>query len=88
MNLIFLIMKVKIDFWSIASIILNGGIYMNALTDIKSKIEKNKEEKRERLLASATALFAERNFIYYTAKACRSNKFYNSKECNINIFDI
>lgn len=35
---------------------------MNALTDIKSKIEKNKEEKRERLLASATALFAERNF--------------------------
>lgn len=62
MNLIFLIMKVKIDFWSIASIILNGGIYMNALTDIKSKIEKNKEEKRERLLASATALFAERNF--------------------------
>ena len=38
-------MKVKIDFWSIASIILNGGIYMNALTDIKSKIEKNKEEK-------------------------------------------
>ena len=62
MNLIFLIMKVKIDFWSITSIILNGGIYMNALTDIKSKIEKNKEEKRERLLASATALFAERNF--------------------------
>ncbi len=45
MNLIFLIIKVKIDFWSIASIILNGGIYMNALTDIKSKIEKNKEEK-------------------------------------------
>lgn len=35
---------------------------MNALTDIKSKIEKNKEEKRERLLASATALFAEKNF--------------------------
>ena len=46
MNLIFLIMKVKIDFRSIASIILNGGIYMNALTDIKSKIEKNKEEKK------------------------------------------
>ena len=62
MNLIFLVVKVKIDFWSITSIILNGGIYMNALTDIKSKIEKNKEEKRERLLASATALFAERNF--------------------------
>ena len=35
---------------------------MNALSDIKSKIEKNKEEKRERLLASATALFAEKNF--------------------------
>ena len=38
MNLIFLTMKVKIDFWSIASIILNGGIYMNALTDIKSRL--------------------------------------------------
>ena len=35
---------------------------MNALSDIKSKIEKNKEKKRERLLASATALFAEKNF--------------------------
>ena len=35
---------------------------MNTLSDIKSKIEKNKEEKRERLLASATALFAEKNF--------------------------
>ena len=35
---------------------------MNALSDIKSKIEKNKEEKRERLQASATALFAEKNF--------------------------
>lgn len=35
---------------------------MNALSDIKSKIVKNKEEKRERLLASATALFAEKNF--------------------------
>ena len=28
---------------------------MNALSDIKSKIEKNKEEKRERLLASAVS---------------------------------
>ena len=35
---------------------------MNTLSDIKSKIEKNKEKKRERLLASATALFAEKNF--------------------------
>ena len=35
---------------------------MNALSDIKSKIEKNKEEKRERLLVSATALFAEKSF--------------------------
>lgn len=33
-----------------------------SLSDIKSKIEKNKEEKRERLLASATALFAKKNF--------------------------
>ena len=62
MNLFFLVVMVKIDFRSTASIIIEGGIYMNALTDIKSKIEKNKEEKRERLLASATALFAERNF--------------------------
>ena len=59
MNLFFLVVMVKIDFRSTASIIIDGGIYMNALTDIKSKIEKNKEEKRERLLASATALFAE-----------------------------
>lgn len=35
---------------------------MNTLSDIKSKIEKNKEEKRERLITSATALFAEKNF--------------------------
>ena len=36
---------------------------MNALSDIKSKIEKNKRRKKwERLLASATALFAEKNF--------------------------
>jgi hypothetical protein len=48
--------------WSFVGIINIGGIYMNALSDIKSKIEKNKEEKRERLLASATALFAEKNF--------------------------
>ena len=39
---------------------------MNALTDIKSKIEKNKEEKRERLLASATALFAENGTLTVT----------------------
>lgn len=45
MNLFFLVVMVKIDFRSTASIIINGGIYMNALTDIKSKIEKNKEEK-------------------------------------------
>lgn len=48
--------------WSFIGIINIGGIYTNALSDIKSKIEKNKEEKRERLLASATALFAEKNF--------------------------
>ena len=48
--------------WSFIGIIKSGGICMNALTDIKSKIEKNKEEKRERLLASATALFAEKSF--------------------------
>ena len=40
-------MWVKIDLWSILSIMIRGGIYMNALTDIKSKIEKNKEEKGE-----------------------------------------
>ena len=35
---------------------------MNTLTGIKSKIEKNKEEKRGRLIASATSLFAEKTF--------------------------
>lgn len=35
---------------------------MSTLTGIKTKIEKNKEEKRGRLIASAASLFAEKSF--------------------------